>query len=117
VLIKALLGVLYIAVAIYLLDHPARGLATLTLALAFYLAIEGVAEIVLYFQHRAANGSPWFLINGIITIILGGMIGATWPSSAEWAIGTLVGISIFFSGVSRLMISLAARRAVTTKIA
>ena len=117
VLIKALLGVLYIAVAIYLLDHPARGLATLTLALAFYLLIEGVAEIVLYFQHRAANGASWFLLNGIITIVLGGMIGVTWPSSSEWALGTLVGISIFFSGVSRLMISLAARRAVTTKLA
>jgi uncharacterized membrane protein HdeD (DUF308 family) len=117
VLLKVLLGVLYLAVAIYLLDHPARGLVTLTLALAFYLLIEGVAEIILYFQHRATNGASWFLINGIITIILGGMLWATWPSSAEWALGTLVGISIFFSGVSRLMISLAARRAVTTKLA
>src|SRR5580692_8125358 len=113
VLIKALLGVLYIAVAIYLLDHPARGLATLTLALAFYLLIEGVAEIVLYFQHRAANGAGWFLMDGIVTLVLGGMIWATWPSSTEWVLGTLVGISIFFSGVTRLMISLAARRVVT----
>jgi uncharacterized membrane protein HdeD (DUF308 family) len=117
VLLKVLLGVLYLAVAIYLLDHPARGLATLTLALAFYLLIEGVTEIILYFQHRATNGASWFLLNGIITIGLGGMLWATWPSSTEWAIGTLVGISIFFSGVSRLMISLAARRAVTTKLA
>ena len=113
VLLKVLLGVLYLAVAIYLLDHPARGLATLTLALAFYLLIEGVTEIILYFQHRAANSASWFLLNGIITLVLGGMIWATWPSSTEWVLGTLVGISIFFSGVSRLMISLAARRAVT----
>jgi uncharacterized membrane protein HdeD (DUF308 family) len=117
VLLKVLLGLLYLAVAFYLLDHPGRGLATLTAALAFYLLIEGVTEIILYFQHRAANGSSWFLLNGIITIVLGGMLWATWPSSAEWAIGTLVGISIFFSGVSRLMISLAARRAVTTRLA
>ena len=117
VLLKVLLGVLYLAVAVYLLDHPARGLATLTLALAFYLLIEGVTEIILYFQHRAASGASWFLLNGIITIVLGGMLWATWPSSTEWAIGTLVGISIFFSGVSRLMISLAARRAVTAKLA
>jgi uncharacterized membrane protein HdeD (DUF308 family) len=41
--------------------------------------------------------------------VLGGMIFATWPSNTEWALGTLVGISIFFSGVSRLMISLAAK--------
>jgi uncharacterized membrane protein HdeD (DUF308 family) len=89
----------------------------LTLALAFYLLIEGITECILYFQHRATGGASWFLLNGIITIVLGGMLWATWPSSTEWAIGTLVGISIFFSGVSRLMISLAARRAVTTKLA
>jgi uncharacterized membrane protein HdeD (DUF308 family) len=113
VLLKVLLGILYLCVAVYLLDHPARGLATLTLALAFYLLIEGVFEIVLFFQHRPAAGSGWFLMDGIVTLVLGGMIWATWPSSVEWVLGTLVGISIFFSGVTRLMISLAARRVVT----
>jgi uncharacterized membrane protein HdeD (DUF308 family) len=113
VLFKALLGILYLLVAIYLLSHPARGLATLTLALAFYLLIEGVTELVLFFQHRPAIGSGWFLLDGIITLILGGMIWSTWPSSTEWVLGTIVGISIFFSGVTRLMISLAARRVVT----
>ena len=116
VLLKVLLGILYLCVAIYLLDHPARGLATLTLALAFYFLIEGIVEIVLYFQHRPAGGSGWFLVDGIITLILGAMIWRLWPSSSEWVLGTIVGISIFFSGVTRLMISLAARR-VVTKIA
>jgi uncharacterized membrane protein HdeD (DUF308 family) len=113
VLLKVLLGILYLCVAVYLLSHPARGLATLTLALAFYLLIEGITEIVLFFQHRPARGSGWFLLDGIITLILGGMIWTTWPSSTEWVLGTIVGISIFFSGVTRLMISLAARRVVT----
>ncbi|MGA7918764.1 MAG: DUF308 domain-containing protein [Candidatus Acidiferrales bacterium] len=113
VLLKALLGLLYLCVAVYLLSHPARGLATLTLALAFYLLIEGVTEIVLFFQHRPARGSGWFLFDGIITLILGAMIWTTWPSSTEWVLGTIVGISIFFGGVTRLMISLAARRVVT----
>jgi uncharacterized membrane protein HdeD (DUF308 family) len=113
--LKILLGVLYLAIAFYLLEHPARGLKTLTLALAFYLLIEGVTEIVLYFQHREAGGAVWFLVNGVITLILGGMIWATWPQNSEWALGTLVGISIFFSGVSRLMISLAAKQALKLK--
>jgi uncharacterized membrane protein HdeD (DUF308 family) len=38
------------------------------------------------------------------------MIWRTWPSSTVWVIGTLVGISMLFSGVSRLVLSLAARR-------
>jgi uncharacterized membrane protein HdeD (DUF308 family) len=110
--LKIVLGLLYLGVAFYLLEHPARGLKTLTIALAFYLVIEGVTEIVLFFQHRDAKGAIWFLMNGIITLVLGGMIYVTWPSNTEWALGTLVGISIFFSGVSRLMISLAAKRTI-----
>ena len=107
--LKIALGLLYLAVAIYLLSHAQRGLRTLTLALACYLLFEGAAELVLYWQHRQAGGASWFLLNGIITLVRGGMIFATWPSNTEWALGTLVGISIFFSGVSRLMISLAAK--------
>ena len=41
------------------------------------------------------------------------MIGSTWPSSAAWVLGTLVGVSMFFSGITRLMLSLTARRIVT----
>jgi uncharacterized membrane protein HdeD (DUF308 family) len=110
---KVLLGILYLVIGFYLLEHPARGLATLTLVLAYYLLIEGVMEIILFFQHRAAPGSVWFLLDGIITLILGGLVWKTWPSSTEWVIGTLVGLSILFSGTTRLMLSLAARRVVT----
>ncbi|MGH9746100.1 MAG: HdeD family acid-resistance protein [Candidatus Acidiferrales bacterium] len=113
VLWKVLVGILYGVIAFYLLEHPARGLATLTLALAYYLLIEGVMEIILFFQHRAAPGASWFLMDGIITLILGGLVWKTWPNSTEWVIGTLVGLSILFSGTTRLMMSLAARRLVT----
>ena len=107
---KVLLGILYLVIGFYLLEHPARGLATLTLVLAYYLLIEGVMEIILFFQHRSAPGSVWFLLDGIITLILGGLVWKTWPSSTEWVIGTLVGISMLFSGAARLSMSLAARR-------
>ncbi len=110
---KVLVGILYLAIGFYLIEHPQRGLATLTLVLAYYLLIEGVMEIILFFQHRGAPGSVWFLLDGIITLILGGLVWKTWPSSTEWVIGTLVGLSILFSGATRLMMSLAARRVVT----
>jgi uncharacterized membrane protein HdeD (DUF308 family) len=87
-------------------------LASLTLAFAIYLFAEGVLELILSFRLRPMPGSNWLLFDGIITLILGVMIWRTWPSSTEWAIGTLVGISMIFSGISRLMLSLAARRLV-----
>jgi uncharacterized membrane protein HdeD (DUF308 family) len=107
---ELLLGILYIAVGAYALVHPAAGLASLTLLLAAYLFAEGVLELVLSFRLRPMHGSSWLLFDGIVTLILGVLIWRTWPSSTEWVIGTLVGISMLFSGVSRLGISLAARR-------
>jgi uncharacterized membrane protein HdeD (DUF308 family) len=112
VLWELLVSFLYIFIGAYLLIHPVAGLATLTLALAIYLFAEGVLEIFLWFRLRATPGSGWLILDGIITLILGVLIWKTWPSSTEWAIGTLVGISMIFSGFSRLMLSLAARNVV-----
>jgi uncharacterized membrane protein HdeD (DUF308 family) len=110
VLWEILLGIVYGAIGFYLLASPVAGLASLTLAIAIYLLIEGVVEFVLSFQLRPAPGSGWLLVDGIVTLVLAVMIWSTWPSSALWVVGTLVGISMFFSGVSRLMLSMAVRR-------
>jgi uncharacterized membrane protein HdeD (DUF308 family) len=108
---ELLLGILYIGIGADLLLHPLAGLATLTLALAIYLFVEGVLEFVLSFVVRPLPGAGWLLVDGIITMILGVLIWTTWPSSTEWIIGTLVGISMLFSGFTRLMISLGTRGA------
>ena len=109
---ELLIGALYIAVGGYLLFHPVAGLISLTLALAIYLLAEGVLEFVLSFQLRPLPGSGWLLFDGVITVILAMMIWRTWPSSTEWVIGTLVGISMLFSGVTCLMLSLGARNVI-----
>jgi uncharacterized membrane protein HdeD (DUF308 family) len=38
------------------------------------------------------------------------MILRSWPVSSVWAVGTLVGISLLFTGFSRLMLALTAKR-------
>ena len=112
ILWEILLGLVYGATGVYLLASPVAGLASLTLAIAAYLLIEGVLEFVLSFQLRPVPGSWWLLFDGIITLVLAVMIWTTWPSSALWVVGTLVGISMFFSGITRLMLSMAVRRIV-----
>ena len=112
VLWEVLLGMVYGAIGFYLLASPVAGLASLTLAIAIYLLIEGVLEFVLSFQLRPAPGSGWLLVDGVITLVLAVLIWSTWPSSALWVVGTLVGISMFFSGITRLMLTMAVRRIV-----
>jgi uncharacterized membrane protein HdeD (DUF308 family) len=107
-----LLGVVYGATGVYMLAHPVTGLAALTLALGAYLFVEAILEFVLWGRMRAMAGSGWLLVDGVVTLILSILIWRTWPSSSPWVIGTLVGISLIFSGTSRLMLLLAARRVV-----
>jgi uncharacterized membrane protein HdeD (DUF308 family) len=102
-----LLGILYTGIGIFILEDPAAGLATLTLLLGIYLFVESMLEFSLAFFLRPHKGWGWLLFNGVVTLILALMIWLTWPKSALWVIGTLVGISMLFTGISRLMLSLA----------
>jgi uncharacterized membrane protein HdeD (DUF308 family) len=109
ILWEVLLGIVYFFAGIYLLWNPVVGLVSLTLGLAFYLFAEAVLEFILAFRLRPLPGSGWLFLDGIITLILAIMIWRTWPASSPWALGTLVGVSMLFSGISRLMLSMAAR--------
>jgi len=108
---KLLVGLAYLFFGVYLIMHPVLGVASLTLLLASLFLIEGVLDIILFFQMRSLGGSGWVLVDGIITLLLGLMIYLQWPSSSAWAIGTLVGVSMIISGVTRVMLSLAVRKA------
>jgi uncharacterized membrane protein HdeD (DUF308 family) len=111
---KLLVGIAYICFGIYMIAHPALGVASLTLLLASLFLVEGILNVVLFFRMRSLHASSWVLIDGIITLLLGLMIYMQWPSSSAWAIGTLVGVSMIISGVTRVMLSLAVRRATVT---
>src|SRR5271157_2761295 len=110
ILWKLLVAILYLIVGIYFLLNPLLGVASFTLVLASFFVVEGVFDLVAYFQNRSAQGSVWVLVDGIVTLILGVLVWRQWPSSSLWVIGTLVGISMIMTGTTRLMISLAARR-------
>ena len=108
---RLLVGLAYIAFGLYLIAHPVIAVASLTLVLGSLFLVEGILNLALFFQVRAMQRSSWFLVDGIITLLLGLMIYVQWPSSSAWAIGTLVGVSLIMSGVTRVMLSGAVRKA------
>ena len=110
ILWRALLAIPYGFVGFYMLWHPLLDMLTLTLVLAVFLLFEGVLEVVLYFNIRKVGNAGWVLLDGIITLILGFLIWAHLPSTSVWVIGTLVGISLIFTGISRIMLSSGIRR-------
>ena len=110
---RLLVGVAYAFIGVYLLFHPLLGVASLTLVLAALFVVEGIFDIVLFFAMRSMRGTTWVLVDGIISLILGLFIYLQWPSSSFWALGILVGVSMIVSGIARVMLSAAVRKAGT----
>ena len=90
---------------------PIVGAVTLTILLAAVFLAKGIFQVILSFQMRPHRGWGWVLTAGILAIIVGLIIWLNWPVSTAWAIGTLTGISLIFTGWSYIMISMAARNA------
>ena len=111
---RTLIGVAYIVGGMYLLKNPSIALASFTLMLAVILIAEGLFQLITFFQLRVLPGSSWILLDGILTLILGGLIAYPWPGSSLWAIGTLVGVNLIISGFTRLMFSVAARSLISS---
>ena len=110
VLFEILAGVVFVVGGYYMVTHPLLALSTLTLVLAAVILAAGVCEIITYFRLRSEQASGWILFNGIVALILGALIWLHWPSSSVWAIGTLVGVNLLLTGITRLMVGLTGRK-------
>jgi uncharacterized membrane protein HdeD (DUF308 family) len=108
---RMLLGIVYVVGGGYLALYARLALQSLTVAVAILFFIAGVLEIVTFFQLRILPGSGWLLFDAIVSLLLAFVIWYPWPSSATWAIGLLVGINLIVSGITRLIYSVAARKA------
>ena len=111
-LFSIILGILTVIAGGYMVSNPGSGLGTLTMFLAAYLIVSGIFEVILAFQIKPAQGWGWELFSGVLSVILGLMIWNQYPLSGEWAIGILLGIKLFFSGLTLLMFGMAARSVV-----
>ena len=111
VLWHVLIALLYIAAGIVIFTDPVFASLSLTIALAWILIAVGLLRILMALQLRPANGWVWPLVSGVISILLGAMILAQWPTSGLWVIGLFVAIEMIVNGWSSVFIALAARKA------
>lgn len=107
-----ILGLLTVIAGGYMVSNPGAALATLTIFLVAYLVVSGVFEAIIAFQVKPAEGWGWAMFSGILSILLGLMFWSQFPISGAWAIGILLGVKLFFSGLSLLMFGISARRVV-----
>jgi uncharacterized membrane protein HdeD (DUF308 family) len=106
---QVLLSALYVMAGICLLVNPLLSVVSLAFMLAIFLLLEGSLEFALYFRLRRFRHSVWLLIDGIGTLILGILMISQWPPASPEIIGTLIGISLMLSAISRLIFTMAIR--------
>ncbi|MEA3419238.1 MAG: DUF308 domain-containing protein [Campylobacterota bacterium] len=108
-LFTTILGALTVIVGVYMVMNPNAALGSLTILLAAYLISSGIFETVMSFQIKPDKGWGWALFSGIVSVLLGIMIFSQYPLSGAWAIGILLGLKLFFSGLTLMMLGLGAR--------
>ena len=101
-------GVLYLIASVFMLQNPLEAALGLTILVAVCLLVGGIMRIVMSVFERF-EGWGWVFVNGLVSVLLGAAIWRQWPLSGFWVIGLFVGIEMFLSGLSWLMLAMALR--------
>jgi uncharacterized membrane protein HdeD (DUF308 family) len=110
-IVSALIAVV---VGVLLLLSPVVGTIWLSLLVAAYLLLDGVALVALSFDHqkRAAKSWGWLLASGFLDIALAALIVVLSAVGAAVFIGIIVGIDLIAAGFALIMLGRATRPAV-----
>jgi uncharacterized membrane protein HdeD (DUF308 family) len=99
------IGLLKLALGVYLLRHPDVTIVALTLLLAAVFVIDGVVQVAMAFELRPLDGWVWMLLAGLVSVGVGLLIAAELPSFSPVAVGIYLGISFLMTGIARIAIS------------
>jgi uncharacterized membrane protein HdeD (DUF308 family) len=91
-------ALLTLLVGIWLIVEPHSGTLTLTLVLGIYFLFMGLSRITVAFVGRGRPNAGLLALSGVAGLLIGILVLAKFPSSADWAIGLLVGIDLIFAG-------------------
>ena len=100
---RALQALLALVIGVYMVLFPGAGALSLTLLLVIWFVISGGLQLAAARQLRGLPGAGWMLLGGVLAILLAVLIALDLPSSAEWAIGLIVGVNLIFWGTRTLV--------------
>jgi uncharacterized membrane protein HdeD (DUF308 family) len=103
---RMLWAVLTVIVGLWLIVEPHNGTLTLTLVLGIYFLLMGLTRITVAFIGRGQPNAGWVGLSGVCGLLIGILVLVKFPSSADWAIGLLVGIDLIFAGWTLTSVSL-----------
>jgi len=98
VVLRLLWALVTVIVGLWLIFEPHNGTLTLTLVLGIYFLFMGLTRVAVAFAARGQQNAGLVGLSGVCGLLIGILVLAKFPSSADWAIGLLVGIDLIFAG-------------------
>jgi len=107
-----LTSALSLAAGILLIWKPDEGTVSLTLVLTAFFIAEGVFQTGASISYRDVlpESWGWMLASGIADIVLAGLIIYSWPQSASWTLGLVVGVSLITTGLAIIRTAIEVRK-------
>lgn len=88
---------------------PGVGVEALTIVLMVVFLIEGIVSILLGLRISASSRRwGWMVFSGLCSLGIGVMILIGWPETALWTLGLLLGVNFLSSGLALVMVAWAA---------
>jgi uncharacterized membrane protein HdeD (DUF308 family) len=106
--VNLLMGILYLVFGGLLMSNPGLGAMSLTLLISAFLGVGGIFRIAVSAVTRIQHWG-WFLLSGLLSLLLGGLIWYQWPISGLFIIGVYVGNELIMAGVTLLSLAIATR--------
>ena len=104
--INLITAALFLVAGLILLSYPLLGTLWLTLLLAIVLVVDGILKFVEAMDMPALPHRGWTIVGAVLAVILGVLIWRQWPFSALWSLGLLLGIDLFYTGISIMVLGI-----------
>lgn len=103
-----LMGILYAAIGIMFIKNPEAASISITLFLGIFYLLIGIVRIIFSVSLKTPRWG-WSFFNGLISLVLGGLILSSLPTSGLFIIGIFISIDLLFCGITYMTTALAAK--------
>ena len=104
-------GLLYAIAGLLVIAYPLGGALTLAVLVGILFIADGTLRVAFGMSARPVVGWGWLVAGGIGSLLVGVILVLGWPATALWATGLLLGITLIFTGSTRITLALASRTA------
>jgi len=99
-----------LAAGILMLRFPGAGMLGVAIAMTFYFFVSAAAKGVLSMGMYPHKGWGWALTSAVASFLLGFYIMSTFPISALWVPGVILGIDLVVMGISLIGFSFSLKK-------